>query len=61
MEVESGSHRGQTILLSAHSTSTKPPTQLSLALYTTDTSLSLAITEYTLHRTAEKTFDVKNY
>jgi len=35
MEVESGSHRGQTILLSAGSTSTKPPTiatQLSLAL-----------------------------
>ena len=35
MEVESGSHRGQTILLSAHSTSTKQPTiatQLSLAL-----------------------------
>jgi len=35
MEVESGSHQGRTILLSAHSTSTKPPTiatQLSLAL-----------------------------
>jgi len=35
MEVESGSHRGETILLSALSTSTKPPTiatQLSLAL-----------------------------
>ena len=35
MEVESGSHRGQTILLSARNTSTKPPTtatQLSLAL-----------------------------
>jgi len=35
MEVESGSHQGQTILLSARSTSTKPPTiatQLSLAL-----------------------------
>ena len=35
MEVESGSHRGQTILLSARSTSTKLPTiatQLSLAL-----------------------------
>ena len=35
MEVESGSHWGQTILLSERSTSTKPPimaTQLSLAL-----------------------------
>jgi len=35
MEVESGSHWGQTILISAHSTSTKAPTvttQLSLAL-----------------------------
>jgi len=35
MEVESGSHRGQAILLSACSTSTKPPTiatQLSLVL-----------------------------
>ena len=35
MEVESGSHRCQTILLSARSSSTKPPTiatQLSLAL-----------------------------
>ena len=35
MEFESGSPRGQTILLSARSTSTKPPTiatQLSLAL-----------------------------
>ena len=35
MEVESGSHRGQTILLSARSTSTKAPTvaiaKLSLA------------------------------
>jgi len=27
---------------------------------TTDTSLSLAITEHTLHRTVEKTFDIKN-
>ena len=38
MEVESGSHWGQTILLSARSTSTKPPimaTQLSLALQQT--------------------------
>ena len=35
LEVESGSHRGQTILLSARSTSTKAPivaTQLPLAL-----------------------------
>ena len=35
MEVKSGSHRGQTILLSARSTLTNPPiiaTQLSLAL-----------------------------
>jgi len=35
MEVESGSHWGQTILIPAHSTSTKAPmvtTQLSLAL-----------------------------
>ena len=60
MEVESGSHQGQTILLSARSTSTKPPTiatQLSLAL---QLALSLAITEHTLHRTVEKMFDVKN-
>jgi len=38
VEVESGSHQGQTILLSAHSTSTKPPTiatHLSLALQQT--------------------------
>jgi len=35
MEIESGSHRGQAVLLSGHSTSTKAPTvatQLSLAL-----------------------------
>ena len=60
MEVESGSHRGQTILLSVCSTLTKPPTiatQLSPALQ--DTPLSLATTEHTVHRTV-KTFDVKN-
>jgi len=62
MEVQSGSHRGQTILPSARSTLTKVPTvatQLSPALQP-DTSLSLATTEHTLHRTIEKTFDIKN-
>jgi len=60
MEVESGSHRGQTILLLAHSTSTNH--LLSLLSYLWHYNryfLSLAITEHTLHRTLEKTFDVK--
>ena len=42
MEIESGSHKGQTILLSAHSTLTKVPTVailLSLVLHTTGISL----------------------
>ena len=51
MEVESGSHQVQTIFLSAHSTLTKVPTVA--------TSISLTITEHTLHRTLEKMFDIK--
>jgi len=38
MEVESGSHQGQTILLSVRSTSTKPSTMSTVA-----TQLSLAL------------------
>jgi len=61
MKVESGSHRGQTVLLSArHFDKTAYYRYSAISDTTTDTSLSLAITEYTLHRTVEKMFDVKN-
>ena len=63
MEVESGSHRSQTILLSARSTSTKAPIYCrysAISGTTTGTSLSLTITEHPLHRTVERTFDVKD-
>ena len=47
MEVESGSQQGQTIFLSARSTSTKAPTVTTqLSGTTTGTSLSLMITTH---------------
>ena len=57
---DGGSHRGQTILLSACTTSTKAPTSSSPTISgtTTGTSLSLTVAVHTLPWTVEK-LDVK--
>jgi len=59
IEVESGSHWSQAILLSA-CTWTKVPTFATQLWRLTGTSLSLMFTEHTLYRTVEKTFEIKN-